>query len=270
MQSQRPVLKQVQKLKMTPQLYQAVRLMALPLQDLKTTIEEELEKNPALQVEEDRSTSPWIPCPSGDKGVGEGDWFDHSSDTGYSRAGGPGGKRRQAAVHRGGAFPSRRACRTTSWRSSPCSRSPRTGCRSGSFSSAISTRTASTRNRRRAAAEGGGQGGLPRVMALIQGFDPVGTCVKDVRESLLVQIRTAPATPPPGRGGRGRLPRGPGEAAPARDREGDEDLGGRAEGDRRLPAHPGPPPGATSRARSPATSCPTCRSTSATGSSSSS
>ena len=56
MQSQRPVLKQVQKLKMTPQLYQAVRLMALPLQDLKTTIEEELEKNPALQVEEDRST----------------------------------------------------------------------------------------------------------------------------------------------------------------------------------------------------------------------
>jgi len=55
-QSQRPVLKQVQKLKMTPQLYQAVRLMALPLQDLKTTIEEELEKNPALQVEEDRST----------------------------------------------------------------------------------------------------------------------------------------------------------------------------------------------------------------------
>ena len=30
--------------------------MALPLQELKTTIEEELEKNPALPVEEDRST----------------------------------------------------------------------------------------------------------------------------------------------------------------------------------------------------------------------
>src|SRR5271157_3021822 len=90
-QSQRPVLKQVQKLKMTPQLYQAVRLMALPLQDLKTTIEEELEKNPALQAEEDRTTVSLESLPmreEGDGGDADGDWFDHSSDTGYSRAGG--------------------------------------------------------------------------------------------------------------------------------------------------------------------------------------
>ncbi len=86
MQSQRPVLKQVQKLKMTPQLYQAVRLMALPLQDLKTTIEEELEKNPALQVEEDRSTVSLESLPARESGDGEGDFFDHSSDSGYSRA----------------------------------------------------------------------------------------------------------------------------------------------------------------------------------------
>ncbi len=33
---------------------------------------------------------------------------------------------------------------------------------------------------------------LPKVLELIQGFDPVGTCVKDVRESLLVQIRRHP------------------------------------------------------------------------------
>src|SRR5512140_3628260 len=70
---------------MTPQLYQAVRLMALPLQDLKTTIEEELEKNPALQVEEDRSTVSLDSLPARE-GTGDGDWFDHTSDKGYSRA----------------------------------------------------------------------------------------------------------------------------------------------------------------------------------------
>ena len=86
MQSQRPVLKQVQRLKMTPQLYQAVRLMALPLQDLRTTIEEELEKNPALQVLEDRSTVSLDALPAREKSEGDGDYFDHSSDTGYSRA----------------------------------------------------------------------------------------------------------------------------------------------------------------------------------------
>jgi RNA polymerase sigma-54 factor len=34
------------------------------------------------------------------------------------------------------------------------------------------------------------------VLDLIQGFDPVGTCVKDVKESLLVQIRRHPAAHP--------------------------------------------------------------------------
>ena len=71
---------------MTPQLVQAVRLMALPLQDLKTTIEEELEKNPALTVEEDRSTVSLEDLQRKRGGDGERpDLFDHSSDQGYSR-----------------------------------------------------------------------------------------------------------------------------------------------------------------------------------------
>ncbi len=84
MQSQRPILKQVQKLKMTPQLFQAVRLMALPLQELKATIEEELEKNPALQVEEDGSTVSLESLPAREEA--EGDWADQASDAGYDRA----------------------------------------------------------------------------------------------------------------------------------------------------------------------------------------
>jgi len=84
-QTQRPELRQVQKLKMTPQLVQAVRLMALPLQELKATIDEELEKNPALTVEEDRTVVS-LESLQRRRGDGDGpDLFDHSSDQGYSR-----------------------------------------------------------------------------------------------------------------------------------------------------------------------------------------
>ena len=65
MLSQQPVLRQEQRLKMTPQLYQAIRIMAMPLQELQVTIQEELEQNPALEVMEDNSktTRPlrWTP-----------------------------------------------------------------------------------------------------------------------------------------------------------------------------------------------------------------
>ena len=47
---------------------------------------QELEKNPALQVEEDRSTVSLDSLPARESADAEGDWFDHSSDSGYSRA----------------------------------------------------------------------------------------------------------------------------------------------------------------------------------------
>ena len=56
MQLQRPSLIQTQKFSMNPQLYQSIKLMELPIMDLREKIEEELEKNPALEVLEDRST----------------------------------------------------------------------------------------------------------------------------------------------------------------------------------------------------------------------
>ena len=56
MQYQKPALVQGQQLKMNPQLYQSIQLMALPLQELKFRIEEELQANPALEVVEDHST----------------------------------------------------------------------------------------------------------------------------------------------------------------------------------------------------------------------
>jgi RNA polymerase sigma-54 factor len=80
MLSQQPVLRQEQRLKMTPQLYQAIRIMAMPVQELQATIQEELERNPALEVMEDNSTTSLETEPDGgaDESV-----FAESSDPGY-------------------------------------------------------------------------------------------------------------------------------------------------------------------------------------------
>jgi RNA polymerase sigma-54 factor len=82
-QFQKPVLRQEQRLKLTPQLVQAIQIMALPIQDLRLKIEEELEKNPALEVIEDPSEVSIDQLSAGtdtDYSV-----FEESSDPGYSR-----------------------------------------------------------------------------------------------------------------------------------------------------------------------------------------
>ena len=52
---QKPVIVQEQRLRMNPQLFQSIQLMAMPIQELKLKIQEELEKNPALEMIEDKS-----------------------------------------------------------------------------------------------------------------------------------------------------------------------------------------------------------------------
>ncbi len=82
-QYQKPALRQEQRLKLTPQLLQAIQIMALPIQDLRLKIEEELEKNPALEVTEDASQVSIDELSAG----ADSDYsvFEESSDPGYSR-----------------------------------------------------------------------------------------------------------------------------------------------------------------------------------------
>ena len=47
---------QSQKFLMNPQLFQSIKLMELPIMELREKIGEELEKNPALEVLEDKTT----------------------------------------------------------------------------------------------------------------------------------------------------------------------------------------------------------------------
>ncbi|MDR0585466.1 MAG: RNA polymerase factor sigma-54 [Treponema sp.] len=87
MQLQRPSFIQEQRLRMNPQFHQSLKLMELPVMDLRESIEEELERNPALEVLEDHSTV------SLDEAVGappreEDAYFEASSDSGFVRRGG--------------------------------------------------------------------------------------------------------------------------------------------------------------------------------------
>jgi len=58
MQIQRQSLVQAQQLKMNPQLLQSIKLMELPIMELRERIVQELESNPALELIEDNSTIP--------------------------------------------------------------------------------------------------------------------------------------------------------------------------------------------------------------------
>ena len=81
MQLQRPVLVQEQRLKMSAQIYQSIRLMSLPLMELREAIQEEIERNPALEELKDPSTVSLDQAMAGNKE--EDDYFEASSDSGF-------------------------------------------------------------------------------------------------------------------------------------------------------------------------------------------
>jgi RNA polymerase sigma-54 factor len=78
----RSALIQEQRLKLSPQLIQAVKLIELPLLDLRGRIQEELEQNPALELVEDKSI---VSLEGAVKPVREEEeYFEASSDPGFS------------------------------------------------------------------------------------------------------------------------------------------------------------------------------------------
>ncbi|MBI9107096.1 MAG: RNA polymerase factor sigma-54 [Spirochaetales bacterium] len=85
MQYQKPVIIQEQKLKLSPQMYQSIQLMALPIQELNNRIQEELEKNPALEI---ISEKPTISLEEAESAVNskseETEYFENYSDPGFT------------------------------------------------------------------------------------------------------------------------------------------------------------------------------------------
>jgi len=80
MQIQRASMVQQQHLKMNPQMLQSIKLMELPIAELREKIEYELEHNPALELIDDKSTVPLDVNAEGRKDKYE--YFETSSDPG--------------------------------------------------------------------------------------------------------------------------------------------------------------------------------------------
>ena len=189
MQLQKPVLRQEQRLKLTPQLVQAIKLMALPLTDLRLKIQEELENNPALEVISDSSMVSLEEVTS--KDPGDYDVFEETSDSGYTR------ERAEEASNSKRQFMEGALSRPESlqdhllWqlRLQPIDE---TEFRIGE----LLIRNLDPRGFHIEPPESlvkeDEKELLESVKEMIQSFEPVGTCAADFRESLLAQIKNHP------------------------------------------------------------------------------
>ncbi len=192
-QYQRPQLVQEQRLKMSPQMFQSIQLMALPLQELKFRIHEELEKNPALELIEDKSLVS-IEDYSNSSSENFDNYFANSSDPGYSnQQGREASDRKQKFIEGALSRPE----------------SLQEHLMSQLLVQPLSTELLEIGELFIHNLDSNGffleephllldesqRGLLPEVMDIIHTFDPGGICVKDYKESLILQARISKKAP---------------------------------------------------------------------------
>jgi len=181
---------------MSPQLYQSIQLMALPIQELKFRIQEELERNPALElVEEKGELSLEAESEDGDPGKGEEyDYFENSSDPGYT------GRPNEDATNAKHNFIEGALSRPESlhdhllWqlRLQPI---PRDWFEVGELIIQNLDENGFHREDPKNVIKGREFHHLDEVIRIIQTFEPLGVCAKDYRESLIVQTRLSAEAP---------------------------------------------------------------------------
>jgi RNA polymerase sigma-54 factor len=196
-QFQKPILVAEQRQKLSPQMIQSIKLMALPLQELKEQIQEEIEANPALDVVSDPSTLSLESLPeTGTEGRDgdSSDLFENSSDPGYaSRSGAADDSQRmffEGAISRSETLQEHLLWQL---RLQPLDNDLR----------ALGERLIQNLDDDGFYKEdpftlcmGRSENLVRGSMELIRSFEPAGTCTTDFRESLLVQARLDPAVPP--------------------------------------------------------------------------
>jgi RNA polymerase sigma-54 factor len=193
-QFQKPALVAEQRQKLSPQMIQSIKLMALPLQELKEQIQEEIESNPALEVLEDKSTVSLETMPESEERPSDNDdLFENASDPGFeSRSRSDDDSKRmfiEGAISRAETLQEHLL-----WQ----------------------LRLQPLEDRQREIGEGLVQNldddgfhkedplalfpgedpaRIDEAIALIRGLEPAGTCCRDFRESLLVQAGLDPLVP---------------------------------------------------------------------------
>ncbi|TVQ26053.1 MAG: RNA polymerase sigma-54 factor [Spirochaetaceae bacterium] len=188
MQYQRPALVQGQHLKMNPQLFQSIQLMAMPIQELKLRIDEELQANPALEVVEDNSTVSIDESESNDT-TAEYDFFEDSSDPGYTSSSYDDEASENKRRFMEGALSTPESLHDhLLWqlRLQPISDDE---FRVGEALILNLDDNGFHREPLESLFNAADERVVARMIAMIQSFEPLGTCVADYRESLLVQAR---------------------------------------------------------------------------------
>ncbi|ADK83130.1 RNA polymerase factor sigma-54 [Sediminispirochaeta smaragdinae] len=194
MQYQKPVLIQEQRLKLSPQMLQSIQLMALPITELKLRIAEEIERNPALEVLEDRSQVSYEEIDHSTRSE-EYDFFENSSDPGYSKSYDSEASDAKQKFLEGAIARSESLHDHLLWqlRLQPLDEEDfAVGEKlilnlddNGFHIEPIEELFPDSECQR-----------VRRMIALIHEFEPTGICVADFRESLLLQISLDPEAPP--------------------------------------------------------------------------
>lgn len=192
MQYQKPALVQTQKLKMNPQLYQSIQLMALPIQELRFKIHEELEKNPALEVIEEKSEESLDS--DSERAQEEYEIFENSSDPGFTRRLDENASDQKRKFMEGALSRPESLHDHLMWqlRVQPITQQE---FEIGELLIQNLDDNGFHIEPPENLVRGGGESSLEPVMEIIRSFEPVGTCVADFKESLVVQARLEPHAP---------------------------------------------------------------------------
>jgi len=191
-QLQRPSFSQEQRLRMNPQLFQSIKLMALPVVDLREKIQEELEKNPALEVLEDRTTVSLDASYAPHKE--EDDYFEATSDSGFARRGSDEESDEQRRFIEGVLSRPETLQEHLLWqlRLQPVDEEIR---RLGELLIQNLDADGFIKEPVDLLLKDAPPAQIQAALALVRALDPQGTCTADYRESLLVQIRLLPDAP---------------------------------------------------------------------------
>lgn len=192
-QYQKPVLVQEQRLKMSPQMFQSIQLMALPLQELTFKIHEELEKNPALELIEDKSIV-LLDDYSNSKNDDKDSYFGNSSDPGYtSYEGKEASDRKQKFIE--GALSRPESLQEHLMSQLLLQHLETEQFETGELIIHNLDSNGFFQEAPHLLLNEHQQKLLPELLDIIHSFDPLGICVKDYKESLLLQADLSFETP---------------------------------------------------------------------------
>jgi RNA polymerase sigma-54 factor len=193
-QLQKPALIAEQRQKLSPQMIQSIKLMAMPLQELKEQIQEEIEANPALEIVSDASTVSLESLPESEPRESEDSSpFENSSDPGfYSHSGSDDDSKRmfiEGAIARPETLQEHLLWQLRLQRIGEGRRAIGEVLIQNLNDDGFHKEDPYSLFPKAPKRE------IEEAMALVRGFEPAGTCCADFRESLLVQAALSGAAP---------------------------------------------------------------------------